>query len=110
MPVSPAPRSPSMSLASPATIPPIAPTVFRGRTTCPLARFSTSQYQHFLPTARVVGFDAVSVWLREVDVAAGETVAFDLHDRGVWLSGVAEESASPRRTRFSGGLGGLRGR
>jgi len=67
----------------------------------PLARYATGAYQHFLPTARISAFDAVTVWLREVTVAAGETIALDLHDRGVWFSGVAEESEVPRRVRFA---------
>jgi len=69
----------------------------------PLARYSTLAYQHFLPTARLVGFDAVTVWLRELGVAAGETVTLELHDRGVWLSGLAEETEAPRRVRFTPG-------
>jgi hypothetical protein len=70
----------------------------------PLARYSTMPFQHFLPTARLTGFDAVTVWLRELTVAAGETVALELHDRGIWLSGVAEETGVPRRVRFAPGI------
>jgi hypothetical protein len=73
----------------------------------PLARYSTSAYQHFLPTTRLVGYDAVTVWLREISVDPGGTLALDLHDRGVWLSGIAEETDVPRRARFSP-RGGLR--
>lgn len=69
----------------------------------PLARYATSQYQHFLPSTRVTGFDAVSVWLRDVDVEPGGRVTLALHDRGVWLNGVIEETTVPRRVRFSGG-------
>lgn len=69
----------------------------------PLARYSTSAYQHFLPVARLTGFDAVSVWLREVDVEPAQRVVLELHDRGVWLSGVIEETEVPRRVRFTGG-------
>ena len=68
----------------------------------PLARYSTSQYQHFQKVAKLAGFDAVSVWLRELDVDAGQTVALDLHDRGVWLSGVVEETDTARRLRIMG--------
>ena len=68
----------------------------------PLARYSTSQFQHFQPAARMTGFDAVSVWLREVDVEPGRTVALELHDRGVWLSGVIEEHELARRGRLIG--------
>ena len=69
----------------------------------PLARYSTGAYQHFHPTARVVGFDAVALWIREVEAAAGNTVALELHDRGLWLSGVAEDVETPRRMRFTSG-------
>ena len=68
----------------------------------PLARYSTSQYQHFHKVAKLVGFDAVSVWLRELDVEVGQTVAVDLHDRGLWLSGVVEETETPRRVKMIG--------
>jgi hypothetical protein len=67
----------------------------------PLALYSTSQFQHFQPIARLTGFDAVSFWLREVEVTQGETVALDLHDRGVWLSAVEEEHDIARRGRLS---------
>ena len=70
----------------------------------PLARYSAMPYQHFLPMARMTGFDAVTLWLRELTVSAGETVALELHDRGVWLSGVAEETEVPRRVRFAPGI------
>jgi hypothetical protein len=69
----------------------------------PLARYSTSAFQHFLPTARLAGYDAVSLWLRELSVESGQTVAIDLHDRGLWLSGIAEETEAPRRVRFAPG-------
>jgi hypothetical protein len=67
----------------------------------PLARYTTSAYQHFLPRARLMGFDAVTMWLREVEVDAGSTLALELHDRGIWLNGVAEETDVPRRARFA---------
>jgi hypothetical protein len=65
-----------------------------------LARYSTNAYQHFLPTTRLTGFDAVSIWLRELTLAQGETLSVELHDRGVWLSGVIEEADHPRRVRL----------
>ena len=71
----------------------------------PLPRYTMSQYQHFLPSTRMTGFDAVSVWLREVDVDARERIVLDLHDRGVWLSGVVEETTLPRRVKIAPGLG-----
>ena len=69
----------------------------------PLARYATSSYQHFLPSARLIGYDAVTFWVRELTVESGQTVSLELHDRGVWLNGVAEESETPRRVRFAPG-------
>lgn len=69
----------------------------------PLARYAASSYQHFLPTARLAGYDAVTLWLRELSVESGQTVTLELHDRGVWLSGVAEDTETPRRIRFAPG-------
>ena len=40
---------------------------------------------------RTTGFQAVTVWLREVTVAPGETVSLDLNDRNEWFRGVIEE-------------------
>jgi len=40
---------------------------------------------------RTTGFQAVTIWLREVTVARGETVALELHDRNEWFRGVIEE-------------------
>jgi hypothetical protein len=67
----------------------------------PFARYRSPSYQHFLPTARLVGYDAVTVWLRELVVEAGATLALELHDRGLWLSGVDEDHEVPRRVRFA---------
>ena len=67
----------------------------------PLARYSTTAYQHFLPTRRLTGYDATTVWLRELTVETGQRVAIELHDRGVWLSGVVEETETPRRVRYA---------
>ncbi len=83
------------------TAPPRASAAPTAQALDPLARYMTSAYQHFLPTARLTGFDAVTVWLREVEVDAGGTIALELHDRGIWLSGVAEETDVPRRGRFA---------
>ena len=69
----------------------------------PLARYATSQYQHFLPSARMTGFDAVSIWVRELEVESRQRIELELHDRGVWLSGVEEETTVPRRLKFGGG-------
>ena len=41
--------------------------------------------------ARTTGFQAVTIWLREVTVARGETVSVELTDRNEWFRGVIEE-------------------
>jgi hypothetical protein len=40
---------------------------------------------------RLTGFQAVSVWLREVSVARGETASVELTDQNAWFRGVMEE-------------------
>jgi hypothetical protein len=45
----------------------------------------------YLPRTRLQGFQAVTVWLREVTVAGGTTATVDLTDRNAWFRGVIEE-------------------
>lgn len=45
----------------------------------------------YLPRLRLIGYHAVSVWLRELTVAGGETQAIELSDRNVWFTGIEEE-------------------
>jgi hypothetical protein len=40
---------------------------------------------------RVIGFQSVTVWLREVAVTRGETASLELTDRNEWFRGVIEE-------------------
>ena len=40
---------------------------------------------------RTTGFQAVTIWLREVTVERGETASVDLNDRNEWFRGVIEE-------------------
>jgi len=42
---------------------------------------------------RLTGFRAVTIWLREVSVARGETASVELTDRNEWFRGVIEEKA-----------------
>jgi hypothetical protein len=42
---------------------------------------------------RLTGFQAVTIWLREVVVARGETASVELTDRNEWFRGVIEEKA-----------------
>ena len=40
---------------------------------------------------RVTGFQAVTVWLREITVTSGRTVSLELNDRNEWFRGVIED-------------------
>ena len=40
---------------------------------------------------RTTGFQAVTIWLREVTVAPGQTVSLELNDRNEWFRGVIED-------------------
>ncbi len=42
---------------------------------------------------RLTSFQAVTVWVRELNVTRAETVAVELTDRNVWFNGVVEERA-----------------
>lgn len=50
----------------------------------------------FLPQDRVIGYDVVTYWLRELTIVAGAVEAIDLTDRNIWLTGVAESRKGPR--------------
>ena len=41
---------------------------------------------------RVIGFDAVQIWLRPIIVGRGELEPIELTDRNVWFSGVEEDT------------------
>jgi hypothetical protein len=45
----------------------------------------------YTPRLRLIGYDAVSVWLRELPVSRGRPATVELGDRGVWFTGVVEE-------------------
>ena len=49
------------------------------------------QRDRYRPQTRLHGYQAVTVWLRELTVAAGATATVDLTDRNGWFRGVAEE-------------------
>ena len=51
------------------------------------------EHQTFQLPGRTTGFQAVTVWLRELTVARGETVSVELTDRNEWFRGVIEEKA-----------------
>ena len=42
---------------------------------------------------RVKGFQAITIWLREMTLAGGETASLELTDRNEWFRGVIEEKA-----------------
>jgi hypothetical protein len=45
----------------------------------------------FVPRLRLVGYYAVSVWLRDLTVSGGRTETVELVDRNVWFTGVVED-------------------
>lgn len=49
--------------------------------------------QTYQLSGRTTGFQAVTIWLRELTVARGETVSVELTDRNEWFHGVIEEKA-----------------
>lgn len=57
----------------------------------PSPRSNPRERKTYLPRLRLIGYNAVSVWLRELTVAAGETRVVELSDRNVWFTGVEEE-------------------
>ena len=42
---------------------------------------------------RTTGYQAITIWLREVTVTGGETASLELTDRNEWFRGVIEEKA-----------------
>lgn len=57
----------------------------------PSPGLSPRERRTYLPRLRLIGYNAVSVWLRELAVAGGETGAVELSDRNVWFTGIEEE-------------------
>ena len=47
----------------------------------------------FMLPAQVTSFQAMTFWVRELNVTRAETVVVELTDRNVWFSGVVEEKA-----------------
>jgi hypothetical protein len=45
----------------------------------------------YLPRLRLIGYNAVSVWLRELTIVAGQAQVVELSDRSVWFTGIEEE-------------------
>ena len=54
-------------------------------------RMTRRERNTYLPRLRLTGYNAVSVWLRELTVAAGATPTVELTDRNVWFTGIEEE-------------------
>lgn len=55
------------------------------------ARINPKERALFPTLTRLRGFQDVTVWLREVSVAGGNTVSVELNDRNLWFRGVIEE-------------------
>lgn len=57
----------------------------------PSSRSNPRERKTYLPRLRLIGYQAMSVWLRELTVDAGETRVIELSDRSVWFTGIEEE-------------------
>ena len=57
----------------------------------PRQKVGRREHGAFVLGARVTSFQAVTVWLRELNVTRAETVAVELTDRNAWFNGVVEE-------------------
>ena len=55
------------------------------------ARINPKERALFPTLSRLRGFQAVTVWLREVNLAGGTTASVELNDRNQWFRGVIEE-------------------
>jgi hypothetical protein len=55
------------------------------------SRINPKERKLFPSLQRLRGFQAVTVWLREVIVAGGKTATLELNDRNQWFRGVIEE-------------------
>jgi hypothetical protein len=55
------------------------------------ARVNPKERQLFQAPYRLRGFQAVTVWLREVNVVGGQTATIELTDRNQWFRGVVED-------------------
>ncbi|HTO11411.1 MAG TPA: hypothetical protein VMQ51_07550 [Candidatus Binatia bacterium] len=51
------------------------------------------EHQTYQLGGRTTGFQAVTIWLREVTIARGELVSLELTDRNEWFRGVIEEKS-----------------
>jgi hypothetical protein len=49
------------------------------------------EHQTYQLPGRTTGFQAITIWLREVTVTGGETASLELTDRNEWFRGVIEE-------------------
>jgi hypothetical protein len=55
------------------------------------SRINPKERQNFPTLYRLRGFQAVTIWLREVKVEGGHTASVELTDRNQWFTGVVEE-------------------
>lgn len=51
---------------------------------------SRKERETFILKPGFVGYDAVSLWLRDLTVVAGQTAVLELSDRGIWMTGIDE--------------------
>lgn len=54
---------------------------------------ASKQQRPYAPGTRLMGYQWVTVWLREVVVSSGGSASVELAERGAWFSGVVEDRA-----------------
>jgi hypothetical protein len=54
-------------------------------------KLETGKRSPYRPQSKLQGYQAVTIWLRELTVAGGATVTVELTDRNGWFRGVIEE-------------------
>lgn len=55
------------------------------------SKLDQRQRQHFARQPQLTGFYAVTVWVRELTVPAGESTTVELTDRNAWMTAIQEE-------------------
>ena len=60
----------------------------------PRQKVGRREHGTFVLGPRVTSFQAVTVWVRELNVARAETVGVELTDRNAWFNGVVEEKVA----------------
>lgn len=58
----------------------------------PPVKHKPTERDKFTPQPRVIGYYAVTVWVRDLSVAAGQETTVDLTDRNMWMTAIEEKT------------------